>query len=55
VSDEIVDELLAAIEPFETVCIGLSNRTGRSGAVYGPVTEQIAKHASGNVVLIRGT
>ena len=54
-SDDVEGAILEAIQEYETVCIGLSDRTDASGVVYGPVTEHVAREATGNVALIRGS
>ncbi|MDZ7849888.1 MAG: amino acid permease [Halodesulfurarchaeum sp.] len=54
VSEDIEAAIGEAIEAYETVVIGLSHRTDGTGIQYGGFTEQIARHATGNVVLVRG-
>jgi amino acid transporter/nucleotide-binding universal stress UspA family protein len=54
VSDDVETAILGAIDEYDTVCIGLSNRADGSGILYGAITETISRHAAGNVVLIRG-
>ncbi|WP_276247334.1 amino acid permease [Haladaptatus sp. YSMS36] len=55
VSDDIDAAILDAIADFETVCVGLSQRTDGARIVYGVITEQVVSHASGNVAMIRGS
>jgi len=55
VSDDIETAIPAAIDAYDTVCIGLSHRTDSTGILYGAFTEQIALNATGNVALVRGT
>ncbi|SFR61162.1 amino acid permease [Halogeometricum limi] len=53
--DEVEEALMGAIEGYDTVCIGLSDRTDGSGIVYGSITRSISESAAGNVALVRGT
>ena len=54
IAQDIGSAIEPAIEPFETVCVGLSHRTDGSRILYGTVTERVAESAAGNVALIRG-
>lgn len=54
IADDAGSAIADAIDPFDTVCVGLSHRTDGSRVVYGAVTEAVAASAPGNVILIRG-
>jgi nucleotide-binding universal stress UspA family protein len=55
ISDDVEASLAATLEEYDTVCIGLSDRTDETGIVYGAVTEHVARDVSGTVALIRGS
>ena len=46
---------MAAVDGYETVCVGLSQRSDRLGIPYGTVTDDVAREVPGNVALIRGS
>lgn len=55
VAEDVAAAAVEAIDGFDTVCIGLSRRADDSGIPFGPITERVAREASGNVALIRGS
>jgi amino acid transporter len=55
VDDDVGATIVAAVDGYETVCVGLSGRSDRLGIPYGAVTDDVAREAAGNVALIRGS
>ena len=54
VSDDVERALREAIEGYDTVCFGLSERADGSGIVHGAVTKHVSQDVTGNLALIRG-
>jgi amino acid transporter len=54
VDRDIEAAITSAIDQYDTVCVGLSQRTDGSRIVFGRITEQVAEEATGNVAMIRG-
>jgi len=46
--------ILETIQPFETVCVGLSERSVTSRLRFGTIAERISRSATSNVAIVRG-
>ncbi|WP_152042372.1 amino acid permease [Salinigranum salinum] len=55
VDDDAESAILAVIDEYDTVCVGLSQRSERLGVPYGAITEGVVREAPGTVALIRGS
>jgi amino acid transporter/nucleotide-binding universal stress UspA family protein len=58
-AEVVVDEdtesaILDAVDEFDTVCVGLSEKSARSRILFGSIAERISRRATGNVAIIRG-
>ncbi|MFC6953282.1 amino acid permease [Halorubellus litoreus] len=54
VSDDVERALRDAVDGYDTVCFGLSERADGSGIVHGAVTRHVSQDVTGNLALIRG-
>lgn len=54
VSDNVRETLLAAIDDYDTVCIGATRSTAFLQALFGSIPEEIGEKARGTVVITRG-
>jgi nucleotide-binding universal stress UspA family protein len=55
VDDDAEAAIRERIDRYDTVCVGLSQRSDRSGIPFGPITDGVVRDTRGNVALIRGT
>lgn len=54
VDDDIEEAILETVGQYETVCVGLSERSETSRIRFGTIAEQISQDVTGNVVIVRG-
>lgn len=54
VDDEIEPAILEAVNGYDTVCVGLSERSDASRIMFGTIAERISQEATGNVSIVRG-
>jgi basic amino acid/polyamine antiporter, APA family len=54
VDDNIREAILAVIQDYDTVCVGMSTQNVFQRVFFGPLAERIARAARGNVLLVRG-
>ncbi|MDZ7688041.1 MAG: amino acid permease [Halobacteriales archaeon] len=45
--------ILDAVDEFETICVGLSEKSDRSRILFGSIAERISQRETGNVVVVR--
>jgi nucleotide-binding universal stress UspA family protein len=55
VDDDPEAAILAAIDEYDTVCVGLADLSDRLGVPAGEITDDVARESRGNVALIRGS
>ncbi|WP_338728837.1 amino acid permease [Haladaptatus sp. DJG-WS-42] len=55
VSDDVTAAILGALGRFDTICVGLSQRTDGAQIPFGTITQQVVEHGVGNVAMIRGS
>ncbi|ELZ19673.1 stress response protein/ transporter 3 (substrates cationic amino acids) [Halosimplex carlsbadense 2-9-1] len=55
VNEETEAAILDAVDDFDTVCVGLSEKDATSRILFGSIAERISQQAPGNVGIIRGT
>jgi amino acid transporter len=53
--DDVGAAILGIVDEYDTVCVGLSQRTDHAAIPFGRVTELISRQASGNIAMIRGS
>ncbi|WP_331233918.1 amino acid permease [Natronorarus salvus] len=54
VDTDVESAILARIESYDTVCVGVSEQRSVSRLLFGSLAERIATEADGNVAMIRG-
>jgi amino acid transporter/nucleotide-binding universal stress UspA family protein len=55
VADDVEAAILDAVARYETVCVGLSERSEPSRLGVGTVAERVSREATGNVGIVRGS
>jgi nucleotide-binding universal stress UspA family protein len=55
VDDDIEAAILGAADQFDTICVGLSERSTASQIMFGTIAERISQEATGNVGIVRGS
>jgi nucleotide-binding universal stress UspA family protein len=55
VAEDVGTAVAEATAEYDTVCVGLSERTEGSRILFGTVTERVVRDVRGNVALIRGS
>jgi nucleotide-binding universal stress UspA family protein len=50
---DIEAAIMQAVQEYDTVCVGLSERSDLSRAMFGSLAERISKEISGNVAIVR--
>jgi len=53
VDEDTESAILDAIDGFDTVCVGLSEKSDRSRILFGSIAERISQRETGNVVVVR--
>ncbi len=54
VSDDVESAIIDAVTEYNTVCVGLSEKSDTSRILFGSIAERISQTASGNVSIVRG-
>ena len=54
VSDDTEAAIVDAVSEYETVCVGLSEKSETERVLFGSIAERISRSAPGNVGIIRG-
>ncbi|MEF8825202.1 MAG: amino acid permease, partial [Halapricum sp.] len=54
VDEDIETAILEAVDQYDTVCVGLSERSEASRIMFGTIAERISQSATGNVGIVRG-
>jgi len=54
VDEDTESAILDAVDGFETICVGLSEKSDRSRILFGSIAERISRRETGNVVVVRG-
>jgi nucleotide-binding universal stress UspA family protein len=59
-SEVVVDEdieaaILDMVERYNTICVGLSERSEASRLMFGTIAERISQEATSNVGIVRGS
>jgi amino acid transporter/nucleotide-binding universal stress UspA family protein len=54
VADDVEAAILDAVERYDTVCVGLSERSEPSRLTFGTIAERISRDATSNVGIVRG-
>jgi amino acid transporter/nucleotide-binding universal stress UspA family protein len=55
VDDDIEAAILETANQFETICVGLSERSTASRIAFGTIAERISQEATSNVGIVRGS
>jgi nucleotide-binding universal stress UspA family protein len=55
VDDDVEGAILDAVSRYETICVGLSERSDASRIMFGTIAERISQEATGNVGIVRGS
>ena len=50
---DVESAVLQAVDEYDTVCVGLSEKSDLSGGLFGSLTEQTGQKISGNVAIVR--
>ena len=54
VADDVEGALLATADRYNTICVGLSERSSASRVMFGTIAERISREATSNVGIVRG-
>jgi amino acid transporter/nucleotide-binding universal stress UspA family protein len=54
VGEDIEDAILDTVGAYDTVCVGLSERSAATRIRFGTVAERVSREATGNVGIVRG-
>jgi amino acid transporter/nucleotide-binding universal stress UspA family protein len=54
VSDDVESTIISAVKEYNTVCVGLSEKSDTSRILFGSIAERISQTSSGNVSIARG-
>jgi nucleotide-binding universal stress UspA family protein len=55
VAGDVESAILDAVADYDTVCVGLSERSDTSRLLFGSIAERISRDTAGNVAVVRGT
>lgn len=55
VADDVEAALIDSVARYDTICVGLSERSDVSRIRFGTIAERISQDATSNVAIIRGT
>jgi nucleotide-binding universal stress UspA family protein len=55
VDEDIEDAILDTVERYNTICVGLSERSEASRLLFGTIAERISQEATSNVGIVRGS
>jgi len=54
VAEDTEAAIIEAVERYDTVCVGLSEKSARERILFGSIAERIGRSRAGNVGLVRG-
>ena len=54
VAEDIERGILESVEPYETVCVGLTESNFVSQILYGSIARRVSQESDGNVAMVRG-
>jgi nucleotide-binding universal stress UspA family protein len=54
VDADIEEAIIEAVNRYNTICVGLSERSEASRLMFGTIAERISQEATGNVGIVRG-
>ena len=54
VDDDMETAILETVDRYETICVGLSERSSASRVMFGTIAERISQEATSNVGIVRG-
>jgi len=55
VADDIETAILDTVAQYNTICVGLSERSSASRVMFGTIAERISQEATSNVGIVRGS
>ncbi|MFC6723596.1 amino acid permease [Halobium palmae] len=55
VNEDIEEAILDTVNHYETICVGLSERSEASRLMFGTIAERISQEAKSNVGIVRGS
>jgi nucleotide-binding universal stress UspA family protein len=55
VNDDIETAILDTVNHYNTICVGLSERSEASRIMFGTIAERISQEATSNVGIVRGS
>jgi amino acid transporter/nucleotide-binding universal stress UspA family protein len=55
VDDDIGAAIVETVSQYDTICVGLSERSEASRIMFGTIAERVSQDATGNVGIVRGT
>jgi nucleotide-binding universal stress UspA family protein len=53
VDDDIEAAILETVEQYNTICVGLSERSSASRVMFGTIAERVSQEATSNVGIVR--
>jgi APA family basic amino acid/polyamine antiporter len=53
VATDVESAVMQAVQEYDTVCVGLSEKSDLSRAMFGSLAERISRETSGNVGIVR--
>jgi amino acid transporter/nucleotide-binding universal stress UspA family protein len=54
VDDDVEAAILETVDQYNTICVGLSERSSASRVMFGTIAERISREATSNVGIVRG-
>lgn len=54
VADDVQTAILDGVEEYDTVCLGVSEKSRVSKILWGSLADTVAREADGNVAMVRG-
>ena len=55
VATDVESAIIQAVQEYDTVCVGLSEKSELSRAMFGSLAERISQEIAGNVAIVRST
>lgn len=53
VAEDVEGAILDAVDEYDTVCVGLSERSDASRIMFGTIAERLGRNAAGHVAIVR--
>jgi len=53
VATDVESAILQAIQEYDTICVGLSEKSALSRTMFGSLAERVSRETSGNVGIVR--